>query len=135
MGEAKAQQFTKFNKKLLKHDETTNIKEFGNFNNLDDEINHLINKLNFKRQDIINFHFGLDGSGLKTLQATGDKFQLTRERIRQITANYLRIIQKRNIKGFVNLKKVSDILSKLTPVSCINFEKYLIENKYVKKDL
>ena len=72
-------------------------------------------------------------AGLKTLQATGDKFQLTRERIRQITANYLRIIKKRNIKGLVNLKRISDILSKLTPVSCINFEKYLIENKYVKK--
>ena len=131
--ETKVQQFAKFNKKLLKHEETANIREFGKFDNLDDEINHLINKLNFKRQDIIDFHFGLDGSGLKTLQVTGDKFQLTRERIRQITANYLRIIQKRNIKGLVNLKRISDILSKLTPLSCINFEKYLIENKYVKK--
>ena len=63
--ETKVQQFAKFNKKLLKHEETANIKEFGKFDNLDDEINHLINKLNFKRQDIINFHFGLDGSWFK----------------------------------------------------------------------
>lgn len=129
----KLSQYIKYEKKLSKYDEIDNEQEFGKFDYLDDEIIQLMKKINFKRQDIIDFHYGLDGTGLKTLQTTGDKFNVTRERIRQITLQYLILIKKRNIKGLINLKKIEDILNKITPISCFNFEKYLIEKKYVKK--
>ena len=129
----KSNEYSKYEKKLSKFEEMDNEKEFGKFDNLDDEIFQLMKKINFNRQDIIDFHYGLDGTGLKTLQTTGDKFQVSRERIRQITSKYLRLIKKRNIKGLKNLKRIDEILTKITPISCVNFEKYLIENKYVKK--
>ena len=129
----KSNEYSKYEKKLSKFEEMDNEKEFGKFDNLDDEIFQLMKKINFNRQDIIDFHYGLDGTGLKTLQSTGDKFQVSRERIRQITSKYLRLIKKRNIKGLKNLKRIDEILTKITPISCVNFEKYLIENKYVKK--
>ena len=53
-------------KKLSKFEEMDNEKEFGKFDNLDDEIFQLMKKINFNRQDIIDFHYGLDGTGLKT---------------------------------------------------------------------
>ena len=31
-------------------------------------------KINYKRQDVIEYHYGLDGSGIKTLQLTGQHF-------------------------------------------------------------
>ena len=129
----KSNEYSKYEKKLSKFEEMDNEKEFGKFDNLDDEIFQLMKKINFNRQDVIDFHYGLDGTGLKTLQSTGDKFQVSRERIRQITSKYLRLRKKRNIKGLKNLKRIDEILTKITPISCVNFEKYLIENKYVKK--
>lgn len=129
----KSSQHIKFEKKLSKYDEIDNEQEFGKFDYLDDEILQLMKKIDFNRQDVVDFYYGLDGTGLKTLQATGEKFNVTRERIRQINLQYLRLIKKRNIKGLINLVKIEEILDKITPISCVNFEKYLIENKYVRK--
>ena len=122
----------KYTKKLENKGFEESSKDFKNFQYLDEEINELMKKVNYKRQDIIEYHYGLDGSGIKTLELTGQHFGLTRERIRQIVLKYLRIIAKRKISGFIILKKINELLIQLCPISCINFEKYLLDNGIVK---
>ena len=120
-------------KKLSDKQSKENSKEFENLKYLDDEIDLLMKKVNFSRQDIINYHYGLDGTGPKTLQDSGDKFGITRERIRQITVKYLRIVSKKKIDGLIILKKIEENLKELTPITLVEFEKYLLNNSIVKK--
>ena len=63
---------------------------------MDEEIQILNKKIGLseKHQSIIDYHYGLDGSGKKP-QATGDKFGITRERVRQIKVKYLEKVKKR----------------------------------------
>ena len=76
---------------------------------MDEEIQILNKKIGLseKHQSIIDYHYGLDGSGKKTLQATGDKFGITRERVRQIKVKYLEKVKKEynRIKNFNRYKR------------------------------
>lgn len=47
-------------------------------------LDELVSKLNAREQNILRHRFGLDGRGEKTLEEIGEKFGLTRERIRQL---------------------------------------------------
>ena len=53
------------------------------------EIERVLNKLKPREADIIRFYFGLSGKHLHTLEEIGEKFNLTRERVRQIKDNSL----------------------------------------------
>ena len=60
------------------------------FNNaLRDEVNDLLHTLDNREADVIRLYFGLDGSSW-TLQAIANKYNLTRERVRQIKEKALR---------------------------------------------
>ena len=61
---------------------------------------------------IANF-FGFDGKGRKTLETTGAEFDITRERVRQITNKYLKTINQLRIEKDIFL-----------PV-CKNIENYI----------
>jgi RNA polymerase primary sigma factor len=65
-----------------------------------DEIREIINDLDPREARILTLRFGLDGSKPKTLEEVGEKFKVTRERIRQIQGIALtklrRIIEKRD---------------------------------------
>ena len=50
------------------------------------EIERALNKLTQREADIIRFFFGLNGKHTHTLSEIGEKFNLTRERVRQIKA-------------------------------------------------
>ena len=68
---------------------------------LEDELNALIH-LTLKgagdrRVNAIVRFFGFDGTGKKTLEEVGQQFGVTRERIRQITSNFARRLQGRNV--------------------------------------
>jgi len=52
--------------------------------NLRDELGDLLDTLDDRERKIINSRFGLDGSKPKTLEEVGEKFGVTRERIRQL---------------------------------------------------
>ncbi|MDR1726217.1 MAG: RNA polymerase sigma factor RpoD/SigA [Bacteroidales bacterium] len=54
------------------------------------EINHAIKSLSQKEADIIKMFYGLDGYPPMTLDEIGEKFNLTRERVRQIREKAVR---------------------------------------------
>ena len=55
-----------------------------------DEINNVLNTLTNKESEIIQYRFGLNGKLPLSLKEVGDKFRLTKERIRQIEKKAIR---------------------------------------------
>ncbi|MDR0927125.1 MAG: sigma-70 family RNA polymerase sigma factor [Ignavibacteria bacterium] len=53
------------------------------------EVKQVLNTLSSREADVISYYFGLDGTML-TLEEIGDKFNLTRERVRQIKEKAIR---------------------------------------------
>lgn len=54
------------------------------------EINRIISTLSPREADVLNYYFGLDGHPILTLEEIGMKFDLTRERVRQIKEKAIR---------------------------------------------
>lgn len=67
------------------------------------EISKALSTLSPKESDIIRLRYGLDGAE-KTLEEVGNKFNVTRERIRQIEAKALRKLRhpsrRKNLKDY-----------------------------------
>lgn len=59
-------------------------------NNLRDDINKTLKTLSEKEREVIQYRFGLNGRRAMSLKEIGDRFHLTKERIRQIEKNALR---------------------------------------------
>jgi hypothetical protein len=75
---------------------------------IDEELARVIHQHyeNPKRNlEIIRFRFGLNGDKTKTLAQCGEKFGLTRERIRQIETRVLRLIRYSSDRISVNREK------------------------------
>jgi RNA polymerase primary sigma factor len=53
------------------------------------EINYVISSLTDRESEVVRLFFGLDGQSL-TLEEIGEKFGLTRERVRQIKEKAIR---------------------------------------------
>ena len=78
--------------------------------------------------DVLINRFGLDGSPAKTLEIIGQKYNVTRERIRQNQENGLRKLK--TFKPFTPiLDKIFEELSKSLPVTEIEFNRILKEKK------
>ena len=60
---------------------------------LKDDINEVLATLTEKEADIIRFRFGLNGRSPLSLKEIGDRYNLTKERIRQIEKKALRRLQ------------------------------------------
>jgi RNA polymerase primary sigma factor len=60
---------------------------------LHDDIEMVLNTLNKKEADIIRFRFGLGDTAPMSLKEIGDRFNLTKERIRQIEKKALKRLQ------------------------------------------
>ena len=60
------------------------------------EINKIINSLTPKEREVLELRFGLNGNEPSTLEAIGNKYNLTRERIRQIENKALKRISRLN---------------------------------------
>ena len=74
----------------LMHDEDQTPPDAALFHNaLRDEVNDLLHTLDNREADVIRLYFGLDGTSW-TLQAIANKYDLTRERVRQIKEKALR---------------------------------------------
>lgn len=66
----------------------------GNLTSLNSFLSSFLSKLDNRHQEVIRSRYGLDGSRLITLQAIGDRYHITRERVRQIEAAALAILRK-----------------------------------------
>ena len=60
------------------------------YDSLRKEIDRAISTLTLREADVIRFYFGLNGEHALTLEEIGEKFDLTRERVRQIKEKAIR---------------------------------------------
>ncbi|MDX2225937.1 MAG: sigma-70 family RNA polymerase sigma factor [Verrucomicrobiae bacterium] len=69
---------------IIKDESALNPYELLRSKQLRGDIQELLDILEPREREIINFRFGMDGSDEKTLEEVGKKFRITRERVRQI---------------------------------------------------
>jgi RNA polymerase primary sigma factor len=62
---------------------------------LSEQALHLLDTLTAREREILRLRFGMDGACEHTLEEVGNRFSLTRERIRQIEARALRRLRER----------------------------------------
>ena len=108
----------------------TNEVNLYNAKFLDEELNYVCNLIKFKRFDIIKSLYGLDGTNYKTLQETGDKFKITRERIRQIESKFISKVRNINFE-FPILNNIYNVLFISSPIKTNDFENLVKEKKLV----
>jgi RNA polymerase primary sigma factor len=79
--------------------------QYAEDNALQEDIETVLETLNQKEADIIRFRFGLGDSNPMSLKEIGDRFNLTKERIRQIEKKALKRLQhpsrKRLLESYV----------------------------------
>src|SRR4029434_10917690 len=56
-----------------------------------------LNRASDRNINVVVRFFGFDGTGKRTLEEVGQAFGVTRERVRQITSNLTRRLQRRNL--------------------------------------
>ena len=75
------------------------------YESLKQEINRTISTLPQREADIIKLYFGLDSKHPMTLEEIGEKFDLTRERVRQIKEKAIRRLKNqakcKNLKAYL----------------------------------
>jgi RNA polymerase primary sigma factor len=79
---------------VIKGDDSTTPETGLLYESLRKEIDRVISTLSQKEQDVIRFYFGLDGKHPLTLEEIGEKFDLTRERVRQIKEKAIRRLKQ-----------------------------------------
>ena len=72
------------------------------------DIQSVVNQLEPREAEIIKLRFGLDGAKAMTLEEVGEKFQVTRERIRQLQNDSIR--KMRNLLTEINKQKSKEEL-------------------------
>ncbi|MCJ7498686.1 RNA polymerase subunit sigma-70, partial [bacterium] len=65
-----------------------------------------LNELLENEKEIIILRFGLDNSEPKTLESIGQRYGVTRERIRQIESSALRKLRKISIRFNIGLDEI-----------------------------
>ena len=105
-------------------DESVNIEESYDMVDLNSTIFKVFEKLGFNDQqiDILVLRFGLDGTGEHTLEFIGDKYGITRERVRQIIYKLLCRIKSN--------RYCLELLSSYMPSSLESFNKSYLKRGY-----
>ena len=75
---------------VLKSDEVVTPETELLYESLRKEIDRAISTLTQREQDVVRLYFGLNGGHPMTLEEVGEKFDLTRERVRQIKEKAIR---------------------------------------------
>ena len=75
---------------FVENDRYESPESFVMASGLKEDINTVLETLTAKEREVIEFRFGLNGRRAMSLKEIGDRFDLTKERIRQIEKNALR---------------------------------------------
>ena len=75
---------------LLKNDDSNTPETGLLYDSLRKEIDRVISTLTMREADVLRYYFGLNGEHALTLEEIGEKFDLTRERVRQIKEKAVR---------------------------------------------
>lgn len=75
---------------VLRNDDTTTPESGLMYDSLRKEIERAISTLTPREADVVKYYFGLNGAHALTLEEIGEKFDLTRERVRQIKEKAIR---------------------------------------------
>ena len=75
---------------VIRNDENVTPETGLLYDSLRTEINRAISTLTPREADVVKLYFGLDGTHPLTLEEIGEKFDLTRERVRQIKEKAIR---------------------------------------------
>ncbi len=79
---------------VLRSDETPTPEDELLYDSLKKEIGRAISTLNSREADVLRLYFGLDGNHQHTLEEIAGKFNLTRERVRQIREKAIRRLKQ-----------------------------------------
>jgi RNA polymerase primary sigma factor len=79
---------------VLRGDEVTTPESELIYDSLRKEIDRAISTLTIREADVIRYYFGLNSSHPMTLEEIGEKFDLTRERVRQIKEKAIRRLKQ-----------------------------------------
>jgi len=63
---------------------------------LNKEIERILSTLSTREADIVRLYYGLSGKNALTLEEIGEKFDLTRERVRQIKGKVIKVLKSRS---------------------------------------
>ncbi len=78
----------------------------ASYDMLKDKIDHVLESLTFREREIIKLRYGIGDDYTYTLEEVGRKFNVTRERVRQIEAKALKKLQHpvrcRKLMGFLD---------------------------------
>jgi RNA polymerase primary sigma factor len=91
---------------ILRMDDNKDSPEIGLiYESLRKEIDRVMDTLPVREADVIRLYFGLEGTYQMTLEEIGQKFDLTRERVRQIKEKALRHLKQasknKNLKSYL----------------------------------
>jgi len=90
---------------VLKSDDTPTPDKELLYESLKLEINRLISTIPQREADVLKLYFGLDSKHPHTLEEIGEKFDLTRERVRQIKEKAIRRLKHtskcKNLKAYL----------------------------------
>ena len=82
---------------VLENEELPSPDNLLNSESLKDEIEHVLSVLSEREAEVIKLYFGLDKEQSHTLEEIGDKFNLTRERVRQIKEKAIRRLKRTSL--------------------------------------
>ncbi len=92
---------------------------------LEEELMYFVSLRGERNGRIAGVRCGLSGGGVRTLQETGDQFDLTRERVRQICARLAGLIRKKQLKTPL-LRKALDFVIERIPGLADEIEAQLV---------
>jgi RNA polymerase primary sigma factor len=77
---------------------------------VEERLRRLLDELSQPDADILRFRFGLADGEVHTLEETGEKFGLTRERIRQVEHEFLNKKETRELRADLSNSRDIDFL-------------------------
>ncbi len=99
-------------------------------------VNNLISDLKPRQKDVLTSRFGLNDGNKKTLESIGEKYDITRERVRQVENEALKIIQEKLTKKEKLINEIKELVANhLGDLGGLRSDDLLIrELKFILKD-